>query len=168
MLDKRSIQLAELRDTIQTTRLLLQAKAHRKDGKTHVVTVYEMSNEQFFFFSYTAKTARTPRRLWKLVNFHIIHEGRKYDPLGANKLATFEHFLNSQRLQIADGAKWKVRYPHNKKPLLAHIQRVSIPDYIPQEKPAGATYGVASARSAGKTPSKADWRKYNELAKGIQ
>ena len=156
--------LSDHRRTIQASRLLLQAKAPRKDGKTHIVAVYEMSDEQFFFFTYTAKTTRTPRRLWKIANWHIIHEGRKFDPTGKDKTVDFRHFLKSQQVHIVAGAKWSVRYPYKKNILISCIKRVSDPDRTPILVP-GATFDYASAITSGRRPSKSAYQTVNRIWK---
>jgi len=138
------------RKTITGSRLLCQAKGLRKDGKTHVIAVYEMSGEQYFFFTFTANKPRTPRRLWKTLNWHIIHDGRKYDPRGIDKTVTIQNFLDRQSYNLADGAKFKIRYPHGKRNFADLVERISNPDLTNIPVPAKGTWEYAAAISSGR------------------
>jgi hypothetical protein len=142
---------SKIRKEIQTSRLLAYAKGKRKDGLFHVVAVYEMSNEEFFFFEYTAKTNRTPRRLWKLVNWRAVHDGRVWDPRGINKKVTLQTALTRSTNQLAAGEKFKIRYPHKAKQFHARVQTVT---YIPKPEelpaPARGTWEYAASKSSGR------------------
>jgi hypothetical protein len=148
-------QLQKERATIQSSRLLTQAKAPRKDGLIHVVAVYEMSNERFFFFTYTAKTLRSPRRTWKPAGYNIVNDGRAYSSRGKGKLDLRE-FLKRQNYYIQPGAKWKVRYPHRKPAFTARFEQVGNPfDHgIKQIITPGSTFITAEWKATGRKPSK--------------
>lgn len=148
-------QLEKQRKTIQSSRLLAQAKTLRKDGQIHVVAVYEMSDSNFFFFTYTARTLRSPRRTWKLTGYNTVNDGRQYDPSGKGKLDLRE-FLKRQSFYLQPGAKWKIRYPHRKAQFTKRFEQVGNPfeHGVEQKIVPGSTFIIAEWKATGRKPSK--------------
>jgi hypothetical protein len=145
------------RGIIQASRLLAQAKALRKDGQVQIVAVYEMSSHNFFFFTYTAKTFRSPRRTWKPSGggYNTVNDGRQYDPRGKGKL-DLRVFLGRQSFHLQAGAKWKIRYPHKKAQFIQRLEHVGNPfDHrVEQKIIPGSTFITAEWKATGRKPSK--------------
>lgn len=145
---------AKTRTTIQASRILAQAKALRKGAQgVQVVAVYEMSNEQFFFFVYRAKSPRSPRRSWKLVNYAGVNDGRQYSGSGKGPLK-LQAFLERQAYHVQ--GDWKIRYPHKKAQFTRRFEQVGNPfeNGVKQTIIPGSTFIIAEWKATGRKPSK--------------
>lgn len=144
------------RSAIQASRIIATAKAPARNGEVVIVAVYEMSNFNHYFFAYTAKTSRTPRRLWKIRNWNIVSDGREFAANGKGKLS-LASYLDRLGSAIVPGAKWKIRYPHRKRVFTDHMDRIANPFDQAGFKPtipAGATFVIASWHATGKKPNR--------------
>ena len=154
------LQKQEL-ERIQTSRPVAIAKANLENGGVAIVAVFEMAKENKFFFRYTAKTLRTPRRLWKFAGAFILNDGRE-TVKGELKTPTLKHYLGRV---FGTSGKWRIRYPYGKKGLIVTIDRVANgwkQDAQNRAAPA-ESYGYATARQSRRRPTKAEYNQFIRL-----
>lgn len=122
-------------------RVLMQAKAKRRDGRVHVVIVTEFSDHQRFFLCYTTKTMRTPRKYWKYAGYGVIDNAR---PFGKDEY-TLDVYLSPINIHIMQPPEWKIRYPHTKTQFMVWMMRIAHP--VRQDAPEGATFEYVRTRT---------------------
>lgn len=104
-----------------------------QDGHVTIIAAFEKSTQYTFYITFTAKSPRTPRRLWKLLSAR-----------SARGFQGVQMSIEEISAQIAAGRQVVTRFPIGKKKFAERLDHINNPyKYItttPQERlPAGAS-----------------------------
>jgi hypothetical protein len=132
-------------EEIMASKIQAKAVIRKQDGKILIVAIFQLSYYYKFFFIFAANAPRSPRRSWRLRNYHLIHESRTFEQIAARYGAE----------QIG-----KIKFYAGKKNIEAFMDRTANPfrgydPTAPKQLPAGQTNSryqrKTAAQRAGRT-----------------
>lgn len=123
-------------------KIMAKATIKLPDGSVRFVIVTNLSTAYDFYFTFSAKSARSPRKKWKFVGKKEIHGYQ-------NKTISFEDAIQSALAMVKDrdSAMITKRYPVGKKTLAQIIAKTASPVLsIPTALPAGSSVELINQR----------------------
>lgn len=125
--DEVMLRVHEERQRIINSKIVARAtiKQEGKDGVL-IIVAFELSDRNSFWFTFSAKTSRSPRRTWVFKSKHILWQG---------KVMALEDMIKFHVGTGADSAKIVKRYPSGKRALTSKTNSVINPITAPAPMP---------------------------------
>lgn len=101
-------------DQIINSKIVARATIKADDGTTTIICAFQLSYQYKFWFTFRAKTARSPRRTWKFLRYAIVYQG---------ELMTLDAIIKRSNL-VGTISK---RYPVGKRNFEKHLQHTAYP-----------------------------------------
>ena len=112
--------------------LLAKGTIERANGQEAVfVAVFEASQYYKFYFTFRAKSPRSPRKFWKPIGYHSIYAG---------KYMSLDDMVRYVVVPIRDVSKTKQRFPRGRRQFDKFFHEVANSYRRPAVIPPGATF----------------------------
>lgn len=130
-----------------TSSKLLAKGVFEKEGKVHIIAVFERSDFYHFFFHFTARSKRSPRKTWKFDwQYYMVSGGFPTKPYKSIDEFIQDHY------NVSD---FKIRYSIRVRSYKVFHERIAFPfkNYVRSMPLPGQTFDYANGITTGKRKS---------------